>query len=132
MMPRQSESLKRKWATLGVSCRKSLPPPTMAEISPISPIQYMAVAYLHAVVVERAAGIARGIAPPHQRLRIERQCGAHDVARARGVDAHQRRLADGALVQQRLGLHDRRVIEEVLGHTKGRAGRGHGVRDAVG
>ena len=55
-----------------------------------------------------------------------------DALGARGVDAHQRGLADRPRVEQRLGLHDGRVVEEVLGDPEGGPGPGHRRRDAIG
>jgi hypothetical protein len=48
------------------------------------------------------------------------------------VNAHQRRRADGAGVEQLLRLQDRRVIEKVLGDPKRRPRARHGGGDAVG
>ncbi len=87
---------------------------------------------MDAVVVEGAAGVPAGIAPPDQGLGVEVEGLADDVAHPRGVDAHERGLADGPGVEQLLGLHDGRVVEEVLGHPEGRARPGHGRHDPIG
>jgi hypothetical protein len=87
---------------------------------------------VHAIVVEWPARVPAAVAAPHHRVGIELHAPARDVRRARRVNPHQRRLADDAGVEQLLGLHDRRIVEEVLGDAERRAGARHGVGDALG